>query len=71
MKKDIGMLGKGKSDPYAIITVGAQTFKTKIIDNTVNPKWDYWCEVNKIYSFFDSVKSQLINNLKLLIMLKI
>ncbi|EEB18657.1 conserved hypothetical protein [Pediculus humanus corporis] len=44
MKKDIGMLGKGKSDPYAIITVGAQTFKTKIIDNTVNPKWDYWCE---------------------------
>lgn len=45
MKKDIGMLGKGKSDPYAIITVGAQTFKTKIIDNTVNPKWDFWCEV--------------------------
>ncbi|XP_030748072.1 extended synaptotagmin-2 isoform X1 [Sitophilus oryzae] len=44
MKKDIGMLGKGKSDPYAIITVGAQTFKTKVIDNTVDPKWDYWCE---------------------------
>lgn len=44
MKKDIGMLGKGKSDPYAIITVGAQTFKTKTIDNTVDPKWDYWCE---------------------------
>lgn len=45
MKKDIGVLGKGKSDPYAIITVGAQEFRTKIIDNTVNPKWDYWCEV--------------------------
>lgn len=46
MKKDIGMLGKGKSDPYAVITVGAQNFKTKVIDNTVDPKWDYWCEVS-------------------------
>lgn len=45
MKKDIGVLGKGKSDPYALINVGAQEFKTKVIDNTVNPKWDYWCEV--------------------------
>lgn len=44
MKKDISMLGKGKSDPYAIITVGAQQFKTKTIDNTVDPKWDFWCE---------------------------
>ncbi|XP_023302647.2 extended synaptotagmin-2 isoform X1 [Lucilia cuprina] len=44
MKKDIGMLGKGKSDPYAIINVGSQEFKTQIIDNNVNPKWDYWCE---------------------------
>ncbi|XP_018364571.1 PREDICTED: extended synaptotagmin-2 isoform X4 [Trachymyrmex cornetzi] len=44
MKKDIGVLGKGKSDPYAVINVGAQEFRTKIIDNTVNPKWDYWCE---------------------------
>ncbi|GLH00862.1 Synaptotagmin 1 [Gryllus bimaculatus] len=44
MKKDISMLGKGKSDPYAIITVGAEEFRTKTIDNTVNPKWDFWCE---------------------------
>ncbi|XP_039297240.1 extended synaptotagmin-2-A isoform X3 [Nilaparvata lugens] len=44
MKKDIGVLGKGKSDPYAIITVGAQQFKTKTIDNTIDPKWDFWCE---------------------------
>lgn len=49
MKKDIGMLGKGKSDPYGIITVGAQQFRTQTIDNTVNPKWDYWCEVRKLY----------------------
>lgn len=46
MKKDIGVLGKGKSDPYAVIQVGAQEFRTKIIDNTVNPKWDFWCEVS-------------------------
>lgn len=45
MKKDIGVLGKGKSDPYAVITVGAQEFRTKTIDNTVDPKWDFWCEV--------------------------
>ncbi|CAG9863137.1 unnamed protein product [Phyllotreta striolata] len=44
MKKDISVLGKGKSDPYAVVTVGAQEFKTKVIDNTVDPKWDYWCE---------------------------
>ncbi|XP_043475067.1 extended synaptotagmin-1 isoform X2 [Leptopilina heterotoma] len=44
MKKDIGVLGKGKSDPYAVISVGAQEFRTKTIDNTVDPKWDYWCE---------------------------
>lgn len=44
MKKDIGMLGKGKSDPYAVINVGAQEFRTKTIDNNVNPRWDFWCE---------------------------
>lgn len=46
MKKDISMLGKGKSDPYAILTLGADNFKTQTIDNTVDPKWDYWCEVS-------------------------
>uniref|UniRef100_A0A336N0L5 CSON008990 protein n=1 Tax=Culicoides sonorensis TaxID=179676 RepID=A0A336N0L5_CULSO len=46
MKMDFGVLGKGKSDPYAIISVGAQQFRTEIITNTVNPKWDYWCEAN-------------------------
>ncbi|XP_058803408.1 extended synaptotagmin-2 isoform X2 [Phymastichus coffea] len=44
LKKDIGVLGKGKSDPYAVITVGAQEFRTQTIDNTVDPQWDYWCE---------------------------
>lgn len=44
-RKDVNVLGIGKSDPYAVLTVGAQEFKTKIIDNTVDPKWDFWCEV--------------------------
>lgn len=57
MKKDISMLGKGKSDPYAVVTVGAQEFKTKVIDNNVDPKWDYWCEVSGIVSFFFSFRS--------------
>lgn len=52
MKKDIGVLGKGKSDPYAVISVGAQEFRTKTIDNTVDPKWDYWCEVCIEFFFF-------------------
>lgn len=58
MKKDITMLGKGKSDPYAIISVGAQQFRTQTIDNTVNPKWDYWCEV--WHNTFHSIKTMPI-----------
>lgn len=42
MKKDL----MGKSDPYALVSVGAQTFRTETIDSTVNPKWDFWCEVS-------------------------
>jgi len=47
MKMD-RVLGIGKSDPYAIITVGSQEFRTKTIYNTVNPKWDFYCEVSGI-----------------------
>ncbi|CAB3376533.1 Hypothetical predicted protein [Cloeon dipterum] len=44
MKMDISVLGEGKSDPYAVITIGSKTYKTKIIEGSVNPKWDYWFE---------------------------
>ncbi|KAK3591394.1 hypothetical protein CHS0354_005316 [Potamilus streckersoni] len=40
IKADVSVLGKGKSDPYAVIKVGAQKFKTKVIQNTVTPRWD-------------------------------
>lgn len=61
MKKDIGMLGKGKSDPYAVINVGSQTFKTQIIDNNVNPKWDYWCEAKIFVEFGQTVEFELFD----------
>lgn len=44
MKMDVGIMGKGKSDPYVIVTVGASQYRTKTIDNTVEPKWDEWCD---------------------------
>ncbi|KAJ1519323.1 hypothetical protein ONE63_004622 [Megalurothrips usitatus] len=56
MKMDVSLMGKGKSDPYAVITVGAQQFRTQIINNTVSPKWDYWCEAE-----ISSRKAQIIS----------
>ncbi|XP_076165334.1 extended synaptotagmin-like protein 2 isoform X2 [Ptiloglossa arizonensis] len=64
MKKDIGVLGKGKSDPYAIINVGAQEFRTKTIDNTVNPKWDFWCEFiveKSLGAYYNTVVAHLFD----------
>ncbi|XP_062893376.1 extended synaptotagmin-1 [Mobula hypostoma] len=36
---------KGKSDPYAIVRVGTQTFMSKTISESVNPKWNEMYEV--------------------------
>ena len=36
----------GKSDPYAVIKYGKQKFKTPVIDNTQEPRWDYEMEFN-------------------------
>lgn len=44
-KKDISVSGDNPSDPYAIINVGDQGFKTAVASETDNPKWDFWCEV--------------------------
>lgn len=38
--KDMGLVKKGKSDPYAIVRVGAQNFRTKVIANDLNPEWN-------------------------------
>ncbi|KAL3055668.1 hypothetical protein OYC64_018361 [Pagothenia borchgrevinki] len=38
--KFLGGLIKGKSDPYGVIKVGTQLFQSKVIHETVNPKWN-------------------------------
>ncbi|CAD5122689.1 DgyrCDS11099 [Dimorphilus gyrociliatus] len=43
-KADFNLVGKGKSDPYCNIYVGAQKYKTKVINNTLNPQWDEYFE---------------------------
>ncbi|XP_049335327.1 extended synaptotagmin-1 isoform X2 [Astyanax mexicanus] len=46
-EKDSYMKGviAGKSDPYALIRVGPQTFKSRHQDNTLSPKWGEMYEV--------------------------
>ncbi|XP_042885002.1 extended synaptotagmin-2-like isoform X2 [Penaeus japonicus] len=39
-QKDFSILNKGKSDPYCIMRIGLQNFRTEIFKNTTNPKWD-------------------------------
>lgn len=43
--KFLGGLIKGKSDPYGVIKVGTKLFKSKVIHETVNPKWNEVYEV--------------------------
>lgn len=61
MKKDVSMLGKGKSDPYAIITVGAQQWKTKHIDNDINPRWEFWCEARIMQSMGQTLEVEVFD----------
>ncbi|XP_022104260.1 extended synaptotagmin-2-like [Acanthaster planci] len=42
--KDLALLSKGKSDPYCIVRVGSQKFKTKAISKTLTPVWDKYFE---------------------------
>ncbi|KAK3739454.1 hypothetical protein QZH41_017292 [Actinostola sp. cb2023] len=55
VRKDIGVFKKGSSDPYAVIKVGAQTFKTATKEETLNPKWNEVFEV-----FVDNCQGQKI-----------
>ncbi|XP_045760573.1 extended synaptotagmin-1 isoform X3 [Maniola jurtina] len=61
MRKDVSMLGKGKSDPYAIITVGAQQWKTKHIDNNINPRWEFWCEARIMQSLGQALEIEVFD----------
>ncbi|XP_074653719.1 extended synaptotagmin-2-B-like isoform X2 [Tubulanus polymorphus] len=44
IKADIALVGKGKSDPYVVLHVGAQTFKTKTVNNSLDPVWEEYFE---------------------------
>lgn len=52
----LGGLFKGKSDPYGVIQVGTDLFQTKVIHETVNPRWNEVFEVS-----FEVLNNQLIN----------
>ena len=43
LKKDKHIGGSGKSDPYAIISIGERkiSFRNRYVPKTVNPTWDY------------------------------
>lgn len=43
--KFLGGLIKGKSDPYGVIKLGTALFQSKVIHETVNPKWNEVYEV--------------------------
>jgi Ca2+-dependent lipid-binding protein len=41
--KDFGVFlqkGKGKSDPYTILSVGSKNVKSSVVQNNVNPIWE-------------------------------
>ncbi|KAJ8668536.1 hypothetical protein QAD02_010199 [Eretmocerus hayati] len=44
MGMDFRMFRKKKSDPYTVISIRAEEFKTKTKFSNLNPKWNYWCE---------------------------
>lgn len=43
--KFLGGLIKGKSDPYGVLRFGTELFQSKVIHETVNPKWNEVYEV--------------------------
>lgn len=42
--KDISIILKDKSDPYAELQIGSQIFKTKVINNNLDPKFNEYFE---------------------------
>lgn len=34
----------GKSDPYCEVTMGAQVFTSRTLNDTLNPKWNFNCQ---------------------------
>lgn len=41
---------EGKSDPYALVRVGTQTFCSRVINEDLNPQWGETYEVGQLRS---------------------
>lgn len=52
----MGGMVKGKSDPYAKISVGEFTFKSNVIKENLNPVWNEMYEVCKKHVSSNMVK---------------
>uniref|UniRef100_A0A8C8MN30 Extended synaptotagmin 2 n=1 Tax=Oncorhynchus tshawytscha TaxID=74940 RepID=A0A8C8MN30_ONCTS len=61
LAKDVFLGGiiKGKSDPYGVLHIGNQLFRSKVIKKTVNPKWHEVYEVER--TFLNIHKEQKID----------
>uniref|UniRef100_A0A3Q3S8E7 Extended synaptotagmin-like protein 2a n=1 Tax=Mastacembelus armatus TaxID=205130 RepID=A0A3Q3S8E7_9TELE len=62
LSKDTFMKGliKGKSDPYGIISIGTKQFKSKVIQENLNPKWN---EVYEALVYDNAVPFCFINGI--------
>ena len=54
MQCDIGLFGRGQSDPYVVLTIGAKKFRSQTVKKTVNPvfgeSWESVVEIAKSQS---------------------
>ena len=54
MQCDIGLFGRGQSDPYVVLTIGAKKFRSQTVKKTVNPvfgeSWESVVEIVKSQS---------------------
>ena len=54
MQCDIGLFGRGQSDPYVILAIGAKKFRSQTVKKTVNPvfgeSWESVVEIVKSQS---------------------
>ena len=51
----------GKSDPYVHISYGQQKFKTPTVKNSLEPKWNYDCELNVPEAHLTEVKFEVFD----------
>ncbi len=61
LRMDKGLTGSGKSDPYAIVTVGMRkvSFRDRYVPKTINPKFDYSTSFEIEDPFGQEVKVEL------------